>query len=110
MSSSKFIEGFAGVELELPDGTIIKAQAPTLADAARCMKLFGDVASGEADAVLELMELFPRAISAPDLLEARLLPTEFIQVVDRFFAQAPREPNGNPADPAEPSPSPMTIS
>ena len=85
--STAFYDSFDAVELELPTGETVRCKPLNLAESARFLRLLDKARTGDGNAMLEVMEEFPKAVEARGLAE--LHPVEFFGVIDRFFTTAP---------------------
>lgn len=84
-SSQAFFDSYDAVELELPGGKTVRCKAIKLSDAARFLRLLQRAIAGDAGAMLEVMEEFPKAVELDPEVVEELLPGEFFDVVWGFF-------------------------
>ena len=80
-----FLDGYDRIRLKLPTGTEIEFKPPPLSEAARFMRLLADLTNGNYDALVEIVETFPKSIDCVKECEA-LLPGEVIGLLKDFFA------------------------
>lgn len=80
-----FFDAYAGIEIELPDGRTIRRPAPTLGKGAHLLRNVMAAQAGDGNALLYVIEEFPRAIDAEAELEG-LTPAEVFDLASRFLA------------------------
>lgn len=85
MTDTAFFESYDALELELPDGSMVRCKPLTLRQAAQVIRLLQRAEQGDAGALHELMTEFPRMVGAEDEMDV-LLPTELPDVIARFLA------------------------
>ncbi|HEX7050174.1 MAG TPA: hypothetical protein VF188_08245 [Longimicrobiales bacterium] len=90
-----FIDGYGGIELELPNGRVLRRPAPALAEGARLLRTLMLAEAGDGLALLQVIEQFPAAIDAEKELEG-LTPAEVVEVARRFLSHR-RDPLRSPA-------------
>lgn len=85
----EFFDAYDAVEIELPNGTKIRCNAPTLEESARMLGLLQKMQGGDMEAMGEFLKEFPKAVGAGKAFNG-LLPGELVRVANRFFWQTDR--------------------
>ena len=79
-------DAYLGIDLDLPGGTTIHAQALTLTDALHWMGMVDEALAGDLKATRELFTKFPAEIGVDASEFEHLTPGEMFDVIMRFFA------------------------
>ena len=100
MSDQAFLDGYDGVEVELPDGSTVICTVLTVERVAHYMRLYQQCEQGDASAMLTMVEQFPKEVG---LANAKLTVSELFDVVRRFFsAKRPKRPTEEAMIPVAP--------
>ncbi len=90
VSDQAFLDGYDGVEVELPDGSSVICTVLTVERVAHYMRLYQQCEQGDAGAMLKMVDEFPKEVGLKD---AKLTVGELFDVVRRFFsARRPKRP------------------
>lgn len=84
-SDTAFLEGYGGIEIELPNGKMLRRPAPTLAEGVFLLKALMMAEAGDPLATITVLEKFPDAIGVTDEFDG-LTPAEVFEVARRFLA------------------------
>lgn len=105
MSDQAFLDGYDGVEVELPDGSTVVCKVLTVERIAHYMRLYQQCEQGDAGAMLAMVDEFPKEVGLAD--GTKLTVGELFDLVRRFFsARRPKRPTELPTTSAR-SPVPV---
>ncbi len=105
MSDQAFLDGYDGVEVELPDGSTVICTVLTVERVAHYMRLYQKCEQGDSGAMLKMVEEFPKEVG---LTDAKLTVGELFDVVRCFFsARRPKRPT-EPTIPIPPMSPPVS--
>ena len=91
VSDQAFLDGYDGVEVELPDGSTVICKVLTVERVAHYMRLYQKCEQGDAGAMLKMVDEFPRDVGLAD--DTKLTVGELFDLVRRFFsARRPKRP------------------
>lgn len=99
-----FLDSYDRMEVELEDGSIVRAQPLSVRQFARFWRLHKRAAEGDGAAMLEVLDSFPEAVGRPELAD-EYTPAELFAMIPRFFTLArpgklpKEETNGTVAEP-----------
>lgn len=82
-----FLDSYDQMEVELADGTVIRAEPLSVRQFARFWRLHKRAAQGDGEAMLEVLDTFPEAIGRPDLGDS-FTPAELFAMLPVFFTLA----------------------
>lgn len=85
-SSQAFFDSYAGVEVAMPDGSTLELEPLRLDEGAKFFRLLLRSRMGDPEAMLDILDEFPKAVGAEKELQA-LLPAELFDVVDDFLSR-----------------------
>ncbi len=90
MSDQAFLDGYDGVEVELPDGSIVICKVLTVERVAHYMRVYQKCEQGDSGAMLTLLDEFPKEVGLADV---KLTVSELFDLVRCFFsARRPKRP------------------
>ncbi len=84
IESGAYLASYDGLELELPNGRVVRGKVPPLKKALHFLHLADRMGAGDKRALSEIVRTFPKAVKLEKELN-ELTIAEFLQVFDDFF-------------------------